>query len=1546
MNRDSDDEKTQHTVASHPLNNIKIFNQNISKAFLPKIKTIIPWAEKRAYDIICLTDSETPAFMESGLPEYISTSWVMIGYAPKVCMLAFKNFLEGRVVPTAKIFANGRGIFVSFGPNLSICTVYQQQGVDSWPEDSPKLDLSAAAHSLYTEFLTISNGYPNVILCGDFNETVFPADRFNQSRAGSTSSRHRNRLLSRLMLEGFRDVASLGGASILYDYPPTTGPAWGTHPPPLGHFTMIQRAAGDGHAHERKVKCASRIDQFWIKGFIVPASLSISDTLVKSGYHLALSLSASFPDTRDTDWELQSPFSQPILCLDGPEEKNDLAALSVMRAFDRSPGLALASFLHTCRSGPMQDNIPLTEELLTTALSSAGAVLGLRYHGVQPQDQSQARLLRRKVKKLRSLISFTRHILPEDGFHHPRLREPFFNHLDGPWANDRARCIDENVQWGEWLCEVRRQFREAKALLCALLSKGNVKNHAHPTRTPDDRFFRKLSKRRAGPIDHLVEDGRVVVGKDDLDSHITRYYSNVFSTQDSVADKPSTAAQPHWLTSTIPTVPIDHYRRLLPDRSLSCDEVSVALRNANDSAPGLDRLNGSFWRMVLLSLDKHEDKTLRDTYLSMITALFNSWLRLGDIPCKLMEVLLIQKKKDKGITLNNLRPITLQSSLLKIFKGILCSHIAEFVDPLLCNQQSGARKGHSSQEAVMEFVQRLTNAKAKSRPAHSLLIDLRKAFDRVPHWALRRALERLSLPDWIVGLLMNSLRGTAVIFRTKWGHSPQVPINRGIPQGDPLSALLFVIFLDSLLVSLQQDDLLFPGLAGDARASLILAYMDDLTLSADSNSRLQHLARGVERWCEFMGMAIAPEKSIYMVTGGHLRDINTPLPPDSSLLLAGLVLTPIPSVQPFRLLGLWMTSELDFAKQLAKLDTQVSLACHTALAHHLSPAETRHWLYTYLYSRLRWSFAIIPFPMPLLQKWDMRTTRVLRKTTTYMSADSRRFLRDPPRLMSGEATHSAFDLQSIKSLYSITFVGECYIRLGDSTSGFSDQCYETKASCYKKGVTSLKAMGIRVSKAKSQLARNLAVRRVHIALVDQIDDSVREIALEPVYGNKPRVIYTDGSHLPSTHSLSSAVVWIDNHGNLHRVGFAWRCPSAPSSFTAEHGAHLLAEILFPPPQSLHFFSDADTAAKAVTGVFRSLSHRRQMRSTCHPTLSLCDEFELKRLHLTSYTHVKGHSGDFLNDTADKKCTALQRAYRIDSRSNRVFDELLSLGNLHYNLHFSPEPGLGDLKKHMVVGDAFPYIRKWHRRQNFHKWYNSLNSGRLAFKIGPQLSRVSGLLLSMGWRTGNLLLQPLSQEQQSFVFNFLSEGFRFNLRNCPTCPLPNQTPDSLAHFLRCPGFHRRFLTLASMFIEKKNEIFEETGDTPFGDMVPSFFPASLGYPSNPPSGWPSFIAKSSSTSPALFPITRQIFVILHGCWLQRIRRHDQERTNRVLRGMLIFWGDDEEGRRGRERLQAKIDAEDVSFSDLNCPHADCPPHSNCVDTNQPHAQTAPAAPAPG
>ena len=89
------------------------------------------------------------------------------------------------------------------------------------------------------------------------------------------------------------------------------------------------------------------------------------------------------------------------------------------------------------------------------------------------------------------------------------------------------------------------------------------------------------------------------------------------------------------------------------------------------------------------------------------------------------------------------------------------------------------------------------------------------------------------------------------------GRTSPLPVDRGTIQGDSLSPLLFLLYLEPLLRWLKHGDAGYtPGIATDAatRAACrcaALAYADDLQLFTGCTSHMQHQIRKLElysRW--------------------------------------------------------------------------------------------------------------------------------------------------------------------------------------------------------------------------------------------------------------------------------------------------------------------------------------------------------------------------------------------------------------------------------------------------------------------------------------------------------------------------------------------------------------------------------------------------------------------------------------------------------------------------------------------------------------------------
>lgn len=130
-----------------------------------------------------------------------------------------------------------------------------------------------------------------------------------------------------------------------------------------------------------------------------------------------------------------------------------------------------------------------------------------------------------------------------------------------------------------------------------------------------------------------------------------------------------------------------------------------------------------------------------------------------------------------------------------------------------------------------------------------------KAFDSVPHQAIAACLEARGVPGPLRREILAMYEDSSIRFKNCGGF--EVGLKRGVKQGDPLSALLFNIVLDPLLVKLENQG---GGLkVGDLNIS-VLAFAYDLVLLACDPVAAQLQLDMVESHLSDIGMELAVAK--------------------------------------------------------------------------------------------------------------------------------------------------------------------------------------------------------------------------------------------------------------------------------------------------------------------------------------------------------------------------------------------------------------------------------------------------------------------------------------------------------------------------------------------------------------------------------------------------------------------------------------------------------------------------------------------------------------
>ena len=128
-------------------------------------------------------------------------------------------------------------------------------------------------------------------------------------------------------------------------------------------------------------------------------------------------------------------------------------------------------------------------------------------------------------------------------------------------------------------------------------------------------------------------------------------------------------------------------------------------------------------------------------------------------------------------------------------------------------------------------------------PVYACYLDASKAFDRISHSKLFQLLSERGVPLPYLKLLIRWYRSQ--MMGVKWANATSYPFSvaNGVRQGGNLSPLLFNVYIDDLLHSLQSVPI---GCRIQNRCVNVLAYADGIVLLSPSRAGLEKLVKKCE----------------------------------------------------------------------------------------------------------------------------------------------------------------------------------------------------------------------------------------------------------------------------------------------------------------------------------------------------------------------------------------------------------------------------------------------------------------------------------------------------------------------------------------------------------------------------------------------------------------------------------------------------------------------------------------------------------------------------
>lgn len=362
----------------------------------------------------------------------------------------------------------------------------------------------------------------------------------------------------------------------------------------------------------------------------------------------------------------------------------------------------------------------------------------------------------------------------------------------------------------------------------------------------------------------------------------------------------------------------DHFKELLTDPNLNIEdeieeqeeensleeptkqEIKEIIANTrNGKAPGKDNIN--------MELIKHAGDSLHDIIYQIKVKIW----REEKMPeeWEMGQIVTIHKKGDQQ-DCQNYRGITILNSAYKLLSTLIQKKLSTNARRSIGQYQCGFVKGRSAVDAIHTLKQIMEKAHEHQINLEMLFVDFRQAFDTIHRGKLMKALKELEVNVKLRRLIRMTMQNTRATILTQKGESDQININRGVRQGDALSATLFNLSLEYVMRKVQKGNLRSGG-------QQIIAYADDIVIITKSRKILEDALQEIAVEGKKTGLQINENKTKIMIYGKKGK---------SSTVKIGSF--EFEKVEKFKYLGVTITSTGDRRKEIEEKIISTNRAYH------------------------------------------------------------------------------------------------------------------------------------------------------------------------------------------------------------------------------------------------------------------------------------------------------------------------------------------------------------------------------------------------------------------------------------------------------------------------------------------------------------------------------------------------------------------------------------------------------------------------------------------
>ena len=367
-------------------------------------------------------------------------------------------------------------------------------------------------------------------------------------------------------------------------------------------------------------------------------------------------------------------------------------------------------------------------------------------------------------------------------------------------------------------------------------------------------YFLKLENKHQSQnaINKLIVRGKSLNENQEILNALSSYYENLYSSNYIAINEIDQYLKNIKLINSVSDKDKEHC-----DRTPTIDELAEAVYSMKlNKSPGLDGIPVEFYKMFW----KHIKFYLLESLLKSF--------EIGELSSsQRASVLSLIHKKGSMHNLDNYRPISLTNCDYKILAFIFAKRLQLLIDKLINKNQTGYIKGRFIGENARLVLDIYDYCEENDTEGILLFADFQKAFDSVEWDFLFQTLQKFNFGKkflkWIKILY------TKPYFHVKNNNwlTRKCKMSRGIRQGCPVSALLFLFVIEILVLKINASENIQGFKLGQRNELKCLQHADDCTLPVKNAESLRAAILIIKNFGKVSGTKLNIEKTEGILLG-------------------------------------------------------------------------------------------------------------------------------------------------------------------------------------------------------------------------------------------------------------------------------------------------------------------------------------------------------------------------------------------------------------------------------------------------------------------------------------------------------------------------------------------------------------------------------------------------------------------------------------------------------------------------------------------------------